>query len=134
VGALQLFQALAAADSCSAGGIWLVTRSAQWVENRAGPLDLAQSPLWGLGRVAITEYQNLHCRLVDLTTCSREEIDCLVEELKTGDDAEDEIALHGELRYVHRLRPVSTPARRGSAGEPGPQPFRIELHRPGIVE
>jgi acyl transferase domain-containing protein/SAM-dependent methyltransferase/acyl carrier protein len=134
VGALQLFQALAAAESCSAGGIWLVTRSAQWIDNRADPLQLAQSPFWGLGRVAMTEYQNLHCRLVDLTTCSREEIDCLVEELNAGDDAEDEIALHGELRYVHRLRPVSAPAGHGSAGEPGQQPFRIELQRPGIVE
>ena len=64
-------------------------------------------PCWGLGRVAAAEYRNLRCRLVDLTTCSREEIASLVEELDAADDAEDEIALHGELRYVHRLVPVS---------------------------
>ena len=69
--------------------------------------EVAQSPLWGFGRVAINEYQNLRCRLVDLATCSNAEIASLAEELDGGAEAEDEIALHGELRYVRRLVPVA---------------------------
>ncbi len=74
----------------------------------------------------VSEYQNLHCRLVDLTTCCREEIASLADELSAADETEDEIALHGELRYVHRLVPVSSghdarngpPIRTGSAAIP----------------
>ena len=52
VGVLHLVQALAATDGLAVDGIWLVTRAAQPIENRAGTLQVAQSPLWGLGRVA----------------------------------------------------------------------------------
>ena len=66
----------------------------------------------------MNEYQNLRCRLVDLATGSPAEIDSLAEELGLTDSAEDEIALHGELRYVHRLTPVSTTSHEG-IGPPG---------------
>ena len=107
IGALQLIQSVAATDGLVVDGVWLVTGSAQSIDGKVDALQVAQSPLWGLGRVAINEYQNLRCRLVDLATCSREEIEFLAEELNAVVDSEDEIALNGELRYVHRLVPVS---------------------------
>jgi acyl transferase domain-containing protein/acyl carrier protein/phospholipid N-methyltransferase len=136
VGVLQLVQAVVATDGLVVDGLWLITRSAQPIENRAEALQVAQSPLWGLGRVAINEYQNLRCHLVDLTTCSQEEIAFLAEELTAGDDTEDEIALHGELRYVHRLVPVSPTTTHGMGRQTGAasQPFRIELQRPGLLD
>ncbi len=136
VGALQLVQAIAATDGLVLDSLWLITRAAQPLENRADTLEVAQSPLWGFGRVAMTEYQNLRCRLVDLATGSREEIESLAEELDSPNETEDEIALHGELRYVHRLVPVSPATVHGMGPQAGAasQPFRMELQRPGILD
>jgi acyl transferase domain-containing protein/NADPH:quinone reductase-like Zn-dependent oxidoreductase/acyl carrier protein len=136
VGALQLVQALAATDSLVVDGVWLATRGVQPIENRDGTPDAAQSPLWGVGRAAPNENRTLHCCRVDLTTCSREEIEFLAEAMTAADRAEDEIVLHGELKYVHRLVPVaptvahSLGRRTGAACEP----FRIELQWPGILD
>ena len=133
---LHLFQAIAATDGLTVDSVWLVTRAAQPIDDRAGPIDVMQSPLWGLGRVAISEYQNLHCRLVDLATCSTEEIEALADEMNAPEETEDEIALHGELRYVRRLVPVSPATMHGLGRATGTaeQPFRIELQRPGILD
>src|SRR5439155_6577846 len=98
IAVMQLLQALSVTDGLAVDNIWLVTHAAQPLDERSDTLQLAQSPLWGFGRVAINEYQNVRFRLVDLATRSGEEIAALAEELNDGADAEDEIALHGELR------------------------------------
>jgi polyketide synthase 12/epothilone polyketide synthase D len=136
VGALALVQTLAAMDGLEVGGIWLVTHAAQPIGDHADTLEVVQSPLWGIGRVAASEYRNLHCCRVDLATCSREEIGFLAAELIAGDRTEDEIALCGELKFVHRLVPApANPAYRpgGQAGA-ATEPFRIELQRPGFLD
>jgi acyl transferase domain-containing protein/acyl carrier protein len=136
VGALQLIQAVAATDGLAVDGVWLVTRSAQAIGDGDAAIQVAQSPLWGLGRVAVNEYQNLNCRLVDLATGSREEIESLVRELDAPAESEDEIALVGEMRYVHRLLPVSV----GTVNGAGPaavgdrEAFHIEVSRPGMLD
>jgi acyl transferase domain-containing protein/ubiquinone/menaquinone biosynthesis C-methylase UbiE/acyl carrier protein len=136
IGALHLMQALASTDNIAIDGVWFVTRAAQQIENGATTLEVLQSPLWGLGRVAISEYQHLHCRLIDLASCSQEEIVSFAEELNTPDEAEDEIVLHGELRYVHRLVPVSPSTVHGMGRRIGAvqKPFRIEISRLGILD
>jgi NADPH:quinone reductase-like Zn-dependent oxidoreductase/NADP-dependent 3-hydroxy acid dehydrogenase YdfG/acyl carrier protein len=136
IAALQLIQALAATDGFAVDGIWFVTRLAQAVDGVTDPLQVAQAPLWGLGRVAGNEYQNLRCRMVDLATGSCEEIDSLAEEMNSAVEAEDEIALHGELRYVHRLVPATQGAAHRATRSIGkePQPFRIEVPRPGMLD
>ena len=130
-GVVHLLQALAAAESLAVDDIWLVTHAAQPIEGRTGTFEVAQSPLWGLGRVAAAEYKNLRFRLVDLTTCSREEIVSFVDELNAADDAEDEIALHGELRYVHRLVPISPATLRGMGRQNDAAPFRDRIAAAG---
>jgi NADPH:quinone reductase-like Zn-dependent oxidoreductase/acyl carrier protein/SAM-dependent methyltransferase len=136
VGALQLIQAVEATDGLAVNDIWLVTRSAQSVEGRIGTLQVTQSTMWGLGRVAGAEYQNMNYRMVDLSTGSRAEIESLVDELNGGDHTEDEIALHGELRYVHRLVPVSPSTVHGIGGPTAEalNRFRFEVLQPGILD
>jgi acyl transferase domain-containing protein/short-subunit dehydrogenase/acyl carrier protein len=136
VGVLRLVQAIAVTANLTVDSLWLITRSVHRIGNRAEAPQLMQSPLWGLGRVAGNEYSNLACRMVDLATCSQEEIALLADEMNTEDHAEDEIALHGELRYVHRLIPVAAGTLHGIGrhGLVAPQSFRIELKRPGILE
>jgi acyl transferase domain-containing protein/acyl carrier protein len=135
VGVMEVIQALSATDGLSADSVWFVTRASQPLDNRANAIEVMQSPLWGFGRVAIAEYPNLHCRLIDLSTGSHEEIVSLVQELTAAEEAEDEIALHGELRYVRRLLPVSASTMRGNGRQTkASQPFRVELLRPGIID
>jgi NADPH:quinone reductase-like Zn-dependent oxidoreductase/acyl carrier protein len=92
--------------------------------------------VWGFGRVAIAEYPHLHCRLVDLATGTGDEITALADELSDPEEVEDEIALHGELRYVRRLMAVAGTRIHG-LGYPGgvpTRPFRVEFLRPGILD
>jgi acyl transferase domain-containing protein/thioesterase domain-containing protein/ubiquinone/menaquinone biosynthesis C-methylase UbiE/acyl carrier protein len=135
---LQLVRAIAATDGFVVEALWLVTRGAQWLDAHHHPPQVMQSPVWGLGRVAMNEYPDLRCRLVDLTTCSHEEIASLADELRSGQGTELELALNGELRYVRRLVPVSPATVNGLGRQPGlapaSQPFRIEVQRPGILD
>src|SRR3954469_22281917 len=138
VSALHLAEALATADGTDVPRLWLVTCGAQVAGESARAVSVAQSPLWGLGRVIMNEHPQLHCTLVDLgLDSSPEEIRAFTEELWT-EDGEDEIALRGEARYVHRLRNVSLqnmeglPRRRTSARVQ--QPFQVEIAKPGILD
>jgi len=135
IGIIHLMQAIAATDGLVIETLWLITRSAQAIENGAESIQLTQSPLWGVGRALMNEYQHLRCRLIDLTTCSEEEIAYLADELNAGDHAEDEIRLQGEARYLHRLVPVSPTTYRASAPmEAGLQPFRMQLQQSGLLD
>ncbi len=70
-GALHLAQALASisANSASAPRLWLVTQNAQPVNSQHLP-GLAQSPLWGLGRVIAFEHPEIWGGLLDIDDLS----------------------------------------------------------------
>ena len=123
---LHLLQAIAATDGLAVDGVWLVTRSAQSVDCGAGTLCGAGTP-WGLGRVAINEYQNLRCRLLDLATCSREEVESLLEELVDGTGSRTRSPCSASCdMYAAWCRSLRPPFR-GWAGRLGrPTEFRIE--------
>jgi len=138
VSALYLAQALATANGPEIPQLCLVTGGAQAPGQSAEAVSVAQAPLWGLGRVIINEHPQLRCKLIDLSPASSmEEIHSFVQELCT-DDGEDEVALRGEARYVHRLRQVSLPAIEGLPQERATTktqpPFRIEIAKPGILD
>ncbi len=100
---LYLVQALAKVDRSNPPRLWLVTRGTQTVGSSVKSMSVAQSSLWGLGRVIVNEHPNFRCTLVDLSPASFSiEIESLFQEL-WSDDREDEIALRAEARYVHRL-------------------------------
>lgn len=69
--------------------------------------DAPKSPLaaslWGMGRVLMNEHPNIRCLLTDID--GAESAPALVAALENG-DAEDEIAVRGGKRYVHRLQRV----------------------------
>ena len=132
---LHLVQALERVGSSPR--LVLVTRGAQAVGELVKSITVAQSPLWGLGRVINNEFPNLQCTKVDISPAgSPEEIQSLFAQL-WSDDGEDEIALRGGARYVHRLVRVS-PAAMGTEKKKAviseSQPFRLEISKPGILD
>lgn len=136
ISTLHLVQALAKADWSDLPCLWLVTRGTQAVGGLES-ISVAQHTLWGLGRVIINEHPGLCTHLVDLSlTSSYEEIRSLFGELWL-DDQEDEIALRGEGRYVHRLKRVALASigMSGKGAKPATrQPFRLEISTPGILD
>lgn len=69
--------------------------------------DAPKSPiaasLWGMGRVLMNEHTNIRCLLTDID--GADSAAALAAALESG-DAEDEIAVRGGKRYVHRLQRV----------------------------
>ncbi|QLE41164.1 SDR family NAD(P)-dependent oxidoreductase [Nostoc sp. C052] len=135
LGVLHLLQALAKVNCPHSLRLFLVTNSTQTVGGLKS-LSLAQSPLWGLGRVINNEHPNLRCTRVDLSSViAPEEIQSLIEEL-LADDKEDEIALRGNDRYVNRLIRLS-PAdliQKSKSLAQNREPFRLEISAPGVLD
>ncbi|MGA2258480.1 MAG: type I polyketide synthase, partial [Thermoguttaceae bacterium] len=100
---LDLVNALGASGKAKPPRFWLVTRGAQAAGN-ATPLALAQSPIWGLGRVVAAEHPELGCTRIDLDPADRRDAaDQLTEEIWSGQN-EDQVAYRGGERLVARLR------------------------------
>ena len=125
-GALTLAQALEA--STPAPRLWLVTAGAQPVQHRGGDLALAQSPLWGLGRVIALERPELRATLVDLDPTPPESAETLAAELLTA-DAEQLVAWRGGVRFVPRLAPGSA-----GPGAPGAAALRLDVAPRGVLD
>ncbi len=141
VSALRLVQELARDEWTDSPRLWLVTRGAQTAGAEMEPVAIAQSPLWGLGRVIVNEHPSLRCRMVDLDTpgrvASSQEIQMLFDELWL-DDHEEEVAFRNGARYVHRLNRIAAGAaepdslKRVRATEN--QPFRLEVSEPRLLD
>ncbi|MBN3925716.1 type I polyketide synthase [Nostoc sp. NMS4] len=128
--ALNLVQALEKVTWNDSPCLFLVTRGLQSVGESVKSLSIAQSSLWGLGRVIVNEHPDLRCTMVDLSsTTSASEIQSLFDELCL-DDREDEIALRGKARYVNRLVRISSTNALTEAN----QAFRLEITTPGILD
>jgi NADPH:quinone reductase-like Zn-dependent oxidoreductase/acyl carrier protein len=121
----------------------LVTRGARSGLVNGEPMALAQTPLLGLGRVIVNEHPNTHVKMIDLCpTTSAGDAHSLCEELCRQDD-EDEVALRGAGRYVHRyarvmpdepLAAVRSESGSGDASPREPAPFRLEMARSGTLD
>ena len=146
--ALALVQAVS--GGTAPGGLWLVTRGAQWVEGIGSEQSLPAAGIWGLGRVIALEHPELGCVRVDLDPAdSHDEASRLFEELSgPSREGEDQIVFRGARRFVPRLTRVA-PAPVGSddratqllirsrgaldqlvlapAPRPGPGPHQIEI-------
>jgi acyl transferase domain-containing protein/surfactin synthase thioesterase subunit len=85
--------------------LWVVTRGAQSTEtDEKIPPEVAQSPLWGLGRTVALEYPELWGGLIDLPADADAETaaQLLLRELKGG-VGEDQIVLRGGRRLAARF-------------------------------
>jgi acyl transferase domain-containing protein/thioesterase domain-containing protein/acyl carrier protein len=123
---LHLIQALTQRDGqlqpggeCQLPRLWLVTQGSQAVcLSRGGhPLPvsppsatgLAQSPLWGMGKVITLEHPELRCACIDLDPApDLDAVSKLWAELQSP-DPEDQVAWRGQTRYVARLQPCPPP-------------------------
>jgi myxalamid-type polyketide synthase MxaE and MxaD len=113
---LLLVQELARTESPDLPRLWLITQGAQAAGEKPAPLSVAQSPLWGLGRVIAQEHPTFWGGLVDLEpghpTLRDVAAHQLWEEISSA-DGEDQLAFRQGRRYVARLvrqRPSATPA------------------------
>lgn len=130
---ISLVQAWEEVRSDQAAQLFLVTRGAQSVGAQPETTAVAQSPLIGLGRVIVSEYPRLRCKLVDLDPSAEAAVaPSLLDELGAVDE-EDEIALRGGQRYVQRFVPAKawdSCKRRGQQGEP----YRLTTVQPGTID
>jgi acyl transferase domain-containing protein/NAD(P)-dependent dehydrogenase (short-subunit alcohol dehydrogenase family)/SAM-dependent methyltransferase/acyl carrier protein len=148
--ALALIQALVGGNVRLQNGLWLITQGALVVlaeslavkgekeetrTNQSLIVDhfspgtvtgsLAQSPLWGLGKVVALEHPEFGCRRVDLEldadSASRlQQLEGLVAEL-LAPDREDETVWRGGRRWVPRLQRIGRMERPESLLENGPR-------------
>jgi acyl transferase domain-containing protein len=132
-GALDIVQAAATSGGAKPPRLWLVTRGAVAVGDSPLPLSLAQSPIWGLGRVVAAEHPELTCTRIDLDPQDhRGAAEQLIEELWSW-QGEDQVAYRGGERRVARLRHLQ----HGDAGAldaPRGQPYRLEITARGQLD
>nr|VFK17278.1 MAG: myxalamid-type polyketide synthase MxaB [Candidatus Kentron sp. LFY] len=133
IACLHLIQALAHVKQLEFLHLFLVTCGAQPIRADEGPLALTQAPLIGLAQVAINEYPDIRFHLVDLD-CGNEQggLASLVAEL-LADSPEEEIALRGMTRYVHRLRQTQAEESEPIFATPG-FPYELEVGTPGSID
>jgi acyl transferase domain-containing protein/acyl carrier protein len=128
---LHLVQALLQAGTQSPP-LWLVTRGAQPVGTGGASLAVAQTPLWGLGKVIALEHPDLRCVRVDLDPESEEtEIDSLLEVIRSR-DKEDQIAIRRGMRHVSRLTHSDRHERKTQHA--GNEPVQLVVSTRGVLD
>ena len=115
----HLVQALARTGASSSPRLWLVTRGAVAAGSPALPLQVAQAPLWGFGKVVALEYPASWGGMLDLDPeTSEDDAATLLREL-CNPEGEDHLAFRSGARYVLRLVPGNMP-------DPGPAGLRSD--------
>ncbi len=128
--ALYMLHAHSATQWQTPPRIWLVTSGTQSVTGDEKLL-LAQAPIWGLSRVMGNEHPDTHCSTIDLSPdVSQTELQLLAEELLQN-SSEDEVALRGSKRFVHRF--VRLPAK-DTQEETSGVPYELEIERIGSLD
>jgi len=117
--------------------LWLVTQGAQAIGVASGVPGLAQSSLWGMGKVIAMEHPELNCTLIDLDPQpTRDETLSLLAEI-SSQDAENQVAFRNQARYVARLvrcRQTQSDVGQTQLDIPENQPFRLEISKPESME
>ncbi len=135
---LHLLQALEKAEWSTSPRLFIITSGVQQVHPNERVAALAQAPLVGLGRVTANEHPDFRCTLVDIDNDTNT-MRLLGKEL-IADSKEDDVALRGVDRYVHRLVRTSLKEleKRTMPSEPiaasSVQAFGLEVGTPGIIE
>nr|VFJ42992.1 MAG: Acyl transferase domain-containing protein [Candidatus Kentron sp. DK] len=114
-GALHLLQSVAGQEQSAR--LWLVTRNAVATGHEPESLNVAQAPLWGMGRVIAMEHPDRWGGLIDGPAA----VDLLTEIGAAGE--EDQVAYRNGKRHVARLL-ESKEAITDDDGEPLAPPLR----------
>ncbi|NEO74121.1 MAG: SDR family NAD(P)-dependent oxidoreductase [Moorea sp. SIO3H5] len=132
---LSLVQALVKAGLSSQPRLWLVTSGAQGVPSNHPVIPgVAQSSVWGMGKVISLEHPELNCTRLDLDPeeTVEDQADVLFNEI-WSEDSEDQIAWRGDGRYVARL--VASHYRQPIAKQLIPsQPFKLGSSQKGSLD
>lgn len=127
---LHLVQAIAT-KSAKPPRLWLVTLGAQAVNGYHLP-GVAQSPLWGMGKVIALEHPELNCTVVDLDPeTTGDQAQTLFQEI-WSEDGEDQVAFRSQARYVARLvrhRHTQSGVGQTRSDFPDNQPFQLEVSK-----
>ena len=102
---LQLVKELARVERYHFPRLWMITRGAQPAGEETLPLNTAQAPLWGLGRVVAQEHPMFWGGLMDLeprASLLEDVARQLWKEISVA-NGEDQIAFREGRRYVGRL-------------------------------
>jgi len=132
---LHLVQALGSQSELDAR-LWLVTRGAQ-PAGEAGdlPLQVVQSPLWGLAKVIELEHPEWPCVRLDLDASVDPAMQAqpLLDALAAG-DGETQMALRQQRRYVPRLAPFAQPTPSAGKQERDALPVRLVTAGSGLFD
>lgn len=104
---VQLAHVLSETTLADPPRLWLVTAGSQSVGREVERTFAPQASVWGLGRVVMSEVPKLRTTSIDLDP---EDVNGSIAHLAAElqlDDKEDEIALRGDARYVHRYVRIS---------------------------
>lgn len=144
ISVLHLVQALVQGGWQEVPSLWLVSGGAQPVAPDQSSLSVAQSQLWGLGKVIAQEHPELNCKLIDISLeAPDEELDGLIQELQANQKQDNHVALRGDARCVARLvrRHLETgEIARDSAVSPPPlapageRSFHLEIGESGRLD
>ena len=151
ISVLRMVQALDRAQQPTPPKLWLISRGAQPADDKALPLALLQSPLWGLGRTIAMESGDFWGGQVDLDPSDTPEVAAtllLRQLVERG--GEDQTAFRNGRRLVLRLarrtktmsRPERVPIRpdatsamtTGASPRQIYEPVQLEVSKPGILE
>ncbi len=111
--AVQLIQSMASPTRTEPPRVWFVTKGAQAVGQPTGPLEITQSPIWGIGRTCAAEFPTIWGGLVDLdpeapVSTAAEQI---LHAIYSG-QAEDQVAFRKGESYVARVARMDPPEQR----------------------
>jgi acyl transferase domain-containing protein/acyl carrier protein len=108
---LHLLQSLDRAGLAQSVRLWLVTAGAQPGAGGDGPGNIAQSAVWGLGRVIAREFSSLRCTTIDVNHATQDEnASAVFQELRSASD-EQQVIWRDATRYVARLQRRKSVAR-----------------------
>ncbi|MBD3305127.1 SDR family NAD(P)-dependent oxidoreductase, partial [candidate division KSB3 bacterium] len=139
---VYLVQAIATAGFSTSPAFWMLTRGAQAIGDQADVPGIAQSPLWGMGRVIALEHPELRCVRVDLAPQGSDaEAAAVYEELLTGvsqasaaDSLETQVAFRDGQRYVARLARADQSQDNRQLAIPHAESFRLQISERGALD
>ncbi len=140
---LHLVRQLARRNTGRPPRLALVTRGAQSIDETTAEIAVAQSPLWGLGRVVAMENPELRSRLIDLDPKQDAVVAAsqLWQELAAVNH-EEQIAFRNDSRLIARLEaaPHALPTEESTNGGdnetsvPTGRPFRLRFNKAGSFD
>ena len=132
---LSLVQGLVKVSLSSPPRLWLVTAGAQAAPSNHPVISgVAQSSVWGMGKVISLEHPELNCVRIDLDPGKtiEEQALTLFAEIRSL-DREDQIALRDDARYVARLIASHHQQQQKQLVVPS-QPFKLEILDRGSLD